>query len=60
MEEKKKKKRGEERKDQDLHLRATKSQMQFLDMLSYEHDKSKTDMIWKALEFYHNFNKGSF
>ena len=55
-----KKRRDKERKDQDLHLRATRSQMQFLDMLSYENEKTKTEMIWKALEFYHNCNKAGF
>ena len=61
MSEKKiKKPRGAEKKDQDLHLRATKTQMDFLDMLSYENEKSKTDMIWKALEFYHNYSKRGF
>ena len=57
---KKRKPRDKERKDQDLHLRATKTQMQFLEMMSYENDKSKTEMIWKALEFYHRCNKKGF
>ena len=52
--------RGEERKNRDLHLRATKTQMDFLEMLSYENEKSKTEMVWKALEFYYNCNKRSF
>lgn len=55
-----KKPRGEERKDQNLHIRATKSEMEFLDMACYELDKSKTDVIWKALKFYYNYTKGSF
>lgn len=55
-----KKKRGEEPKNCNVHIRATKSQMDFLEMLSYESDKSKTDIIWKALEFWHNYNKTSF
>lgn len=49
-----------ERKDQNLHIRLTKSELDFIEMLSYENDKSKTDMILKALKFYHNFNKGGF
>lgn len=57
---KERKPRDKERKDQDLHLRATKTQMQFLEMMSYENDKSKTEMIWKALEFYHRCNKKGF
>lgn len=51
--------REREKKDQNLHIRLTKSQMDFIEMMSYENDKSKTDMILKALEFYHNFKKGS-
>lgn len=50
--------REREKKDQNLHIRLTKSQMDFIEMMSYENDKSKTDMILKALEFYHNFKKG--
>ena len=52
--------RGDEKMDQNLHIRGTKTQMHFLDMLSYEHNKSKTDMVWRALEFYHNCNKPPF
>ena len=52
--------RGEERKNCNLHLRATRTQMEFLDMMCYEKEKTKTEMIWKALEFYHNYSKGSF
>ena len=55
-----KKKRGEEPKNHNIHIRATKSQADFLEMLSYEIDKSKTNIIWKALEFWHNYNKTSF
>ena len=61
MSEKKlRKPRGEERKDRDLHMRLTKSQSDFIEMLSYEHEKTKTDIIMRALEFYHNCEKGSF
>ena len=52
--------KDKEKKDQNLHIRLTKSQMDFIEMLSYENDKSKTDMILKALEFYHNCKKGGF
>ena len=55
-----KKTHEKEKKDQQLHIRITKSQKDFLDMLSYENDKSRTEMVWKALEFYHNFSKGTF
>ena len=60
MKEKKKRPRGEEKMDKNLHIRATKTQMEFLEMLSYENEKSKTEMVWKALEFYYNCNKKSF
>lgn len=59
MGEKKSLVRSGERKSQNLHIRATKAQVDLLEMLSYENEKTKTDMIWKALEFYHNFKKGS-
>ena len=49
-----------DRKDQNLHIRLTKSQLDFIEMVSYENDKTKTDMIMKAMEFYHNFKKGGF
>ena len=52
--------KANEVKRENIHIRATKSQKDFLDMLCYEADKSKTDMIFKALEFYYNCNKGKF
>lgn len=52
--------RGEEKRNHNLHIRATKSQIDFLDMLSYENEKTKTDIIWKALEFWYNCNKKGF
>ena len=55
-----KKKVDEDPKNCNIHIRATKSQMDFLEMLSYESEKSKTDIIWRALEFWHNCNKASF
>ena len=53
-------KRDRERKDQELHMRMTKTQMNLLDILSYENDKTKTDMVVKAIEFYYNYNKKGF
>lgn len=47
-------------KKENIHIRATRSQKEFLDMLCYETEKNKTDMIFKALEFYYNCNKSSF
>ena len=41
---------NKERKDRDLHIRLTRSQMDFIEMVSYENDKTKTDMILKALD----------
>ena len=52
--------RVKEKKDQNLHIRLTKSQLDFIEMVSYENDKNKTDMIMKAIEFYHNCKKGGF
>lgn len=52
--------REKEKKDQNLHIRLTKSQLDFIEMVSYEDDKTKTDMILKAVEFYHNLKKGGF
>ena len=49
--------KSKEKKDHNLHLRGTKSQMELLDIMSYEFDKTKTDMVWKALEFYRNYNR---
>ena len=60
IKQKKRKPRGEEKMDQNLHIRGTKSQVDFLEMLSYEHGKTKTELIWKALEFYHNCYKPPF
>ena len=54
----KKKRRGDERKDQDVHMRFTKSQLNMLEMLSYEEDKTRTDTVVKALTWYSNFKKG--
>ena len=48
-----------ETKSENLHIRATPTQKSFLDMMCYENEKSKTDMIFKALEFYHNYRKSS-
>lgn len=58
MMEEKKKKRGDEKKDQDVHMRFTKSQLDMLEMLSYEEDKTRTDTVVKALTWYSNFKKG--
>jgi hypothetical protein len=55
-----KKKRGDERKDHNLHIRGTKSQIGFLDILSYEADKTKTEVIWEALDFWYHNKKGVF
>ena len=55
-----KKNREKERRDQEYHLRMTKSEMDLLDMLSYEEDRSKTETFVKALKFYANYRKGVF
>lgn len=60
MGERKEKKRGSERKDREIHMRFTKSQIDLLDMLSYEEDRTRTDTVVKALTWYRNFKKGRF
>ena len=50
--EKKRKKRGEEPRDQDLHMRMTKSEMNALEMASYRIEENKSDVIRKALKMY--------
>ena len=52
--------RGDERRDQDLHVRATKTQLDFLEILSYESEKSKTDIVWEALDYWYRNKKGRF
>ena len=51
-------KRGKERKDREVHMRFTKAEVDLLDMLSYEEDRTKTDTVVKALTWYANFKKG--
>jgi hypothetical protein len=60
MDKKYEKRTANEIKNENIHIRATRSQKDFLDMLCYETEKNKTDMIFKALEFYYNCNKNSF
>lgn len=50
---------GKERKDQEFHMRMTKSNLDILDMLSYEEEKTKSEVVTKALTFYYNFKYGS-
>jgi hypothetical protein len=58
--ERKRKKRGDEPRDQELHIRMTKSELDLLEMVSYASEDSKTDVIRKALLLYANTKKGSF
>lgn len=51
---------GKERKNREFHMRLTKSQLDLLDSLSYEDEKTKAETVIKALNFYANFKKGSF
>ena len=59
-EQKKRKTRGEEKRDRNLHLRLTKTEEGFIEVLSWENNKTKTDMIITALEFYQKCKKGGF
>ena len=56
----KNRKRGSERKDQEIHMRMTKSQVDLLEMLSYEEDKTKTETVVRALTWYSNYKKAKF
>jgi hypothetical protein len=54
------KKRGEERRDQEIHLRVTKSEFDELEVASYATEESKSDIIRKALKMYLSGIKGSY
>ena len=58
--EKKRRKRNTEKSDQGLYIRMTKSEMEALDMASYEGDESKSDIVRKALKMYISARKGRF
>lgn len=62
MEEKKKRAtcKDRERKNKDLHLKMTNSQMNLLNEMCFENDETKTNMVLAALKFYNNFLKGKF
>lgn len=51
--------RDKERKDQEFHMRLSKSKMDLLDILSYEEEKSKAEVLTRALTFYYNYKSGS-
>lgn len=59
-ERKTRKPRGEEHKNQEIHIRMTRSQLDLLELLCYEDEKTKTDMIVKALTYYSNLKNGRF
>ena len=54
------KKRGSERRDQELHLRVTKAELQELEVASYATEESKSDIVRKALKMYLSGIKGSY
>ena len=56
----KKRKRGDERKDQEIHLRITKSELAELEVASYATEESKSDIVRKALKMYLSGIKGSY
>jgi len=49
-----------ERKSHEIHLRITKTEFDELELASYENDKSKSDIIRKALKMYISGLKGSY
>lgn len=57
---KKRKPRGEERKDQEIHLRITKTELAELEVASYATEESKSDIVRKALKMYLSGIKGSY
>ena len=55
-----KKKRGSERRDQEIHLRVTRAELHELEIASYATEESKSDIIRKALKMYLSGIKSSF
>jgi hypothetical protein len=60
MREKRKRPRGEEKRDQEVHFRITKTELNDLEMASYALDESKTEIFRKALKMYISGIKGSY
>lgn len=58
--EKKRKKRNKEKSDRGLYVRMTRSEMEALDMASYEGEESKSDIVRKALKMYISARKSRF
>ena len=58
--EKKRRKRNTEKSDQALYIRMTKSEMDALDMASYEGEETKSDIVRKALKMYISARKSRF
>ena len=58
--EKKRKKRNTEKSDRGLYIRMTRSEMQALDMASYEGEETKSDIVRKALKMYISARKSRF
>lgn len=50
-------KNDKEPKNQNLHIRLTKEQMEFLDFISWENDMTKTEMILRAVKWYGTLHK---
>ena len=55
-----KKTRDKERKDQGFFLRMTKSDMDALEMASYESEESKSDIMRKAFKMYLSAIRGHY
>ena len=49
-----------ERRDQDMHLRMTKTEMAEIEMASYEKDMHKSDIVRNAIKMYISGLKGSY
>jgi hypothetical protein len=60
MGEKRKRPRGKEKKDQEIHFRISKTELEEIELASYALDESKSDIFRKALRMYLSGIKGSY
>lgn len=60
MNERDRKLRSRKRKDQEIHFRLTKEELESLEMASYVTDKSKSDILRTGLQLFLSGIKGSY
>ena len=51
---------GKKRKDQEIHFRVTKEELEALEMASYVTDKSKSDILRTGLQLFLSGIKGAY